>query len=444
MRKKIFYSICFVTLFVLLVSLILITGSTYRYFSQAQTQSIKNQLEFVGTGVALSKEQYFSSFDMNEIRVTWISGDGTVLYDNEKDASEMENHMERPEIREAAEKGYGESSRYSSTLLRKQFYCAKRLEDGSIVRISDSQSTVFTLLIALARPVCLVILFIILLAFLVARNLARKIVEPVNQIDLDNPSGAKAYEELKPLLSRLSAQQAQLRRDRAELEKTEQIRQEFTSNVSHELKTPLHAISGYAELMKNGLVAEKDIVPFAGKIYDESCRLTQLVEDVIDLSKLDSRVPELENERTDLYRIAENVVESIEEFAKEKNVSVSLEGVHAEIDGIPRLLHSILYNLCDNAIKYNKDGGYVKVQISERGGNAVLSVTDNGIGIPAEHIDRIFERFYRVDKSHSKEVGGTGLGLSIVKHAAVLHNAEITVDSKPGTGTRIEICFPGS
>lgn len=442
MRNKIFRSICFVTMFVLIISMILITGSTYRYFSRGQIQHIKNQLELVSNGVALSGERYFRFFDVDDIRITWISEDGTVLYDNEKNAAEMENHLERPEIKEASELGYGESTRYSSTLLRKQIYCAKKMDDGSVVRISDSQSTFFALLIPLARPICLVILSIIILAFFVARNLSSKIVEPINEIDLDNPTKANGYEELKPLLSRLSVQQEQLKRDRAELEKTEQIRQEFTANVSHELKTPLHAISGYAELLKNGLVEEKDIQPFAGKIYDESNRLAQLVEDVIALSRLDSRVPALENEKTNLYRIAENAIESLEEFAAEKNVAILLDGDRAEITGIPHLLHSIIYNLCDNAIKYNHSGGTVKVRISEESDNIVLSVSDNGIGIPPEHIDRIFERFYRVDKSHSKEVGGTGLGLSIVKHAAALHNAAISVDSKPGEGTKIDIIFP--
>lgn len=442
MRKRIFRSICSVTFLVLIISLLFVTESTYRYFSEVQEQHIRNQLELVSAGVELVGEKYFSSFKLEKIRVTWISEDGTVLFDNEKSATEMENHMERPEIREAKEFGYGESSRYSSTLLEKQTYCAKKISNNSVIRISDSQSNVLTLLMSLSRPICLVILVIIILAFLAARNLSRKIVEPINTIDLNHPSESEIYEELTPLLTRLTLQQNQLKNDRAELEKTEQIRQEFTANVSHEMKTPLHVISGYAELMKNGLVAEQDIQPFAEKIFDESNRLATLVGDVIDLSRLDSCVPELESERTDLYRIAENVIESLEDFAEEKNVQIRLKGSIAEMNGIPNLLHSIIFNLCDNAIRYNREGGIVDVTVEDKDNNVILTVSDTGIGISEEHLERIFERFYRVDKSHSREVGGTGLGLSIVKHAVALHNGKITVDSIPDQGTVIMIVFP--
>lgn len=442
MSNKIFRSICLITMLVLIASLFFIMGSTYEYFSENQEQHIWNQLELVCKGAELSEEEYFDNFDIEGVRVTWIAADGTVLFDNETDPAEMGNHLERPEVKQAIESGKGESSRYSSTLLQKQIYCAKQLNDGSIIRISDNQSTVLTLLLAFAQPICLIIIVIIIMAFFVARNVSRRIVEPINSIDLDNPMEADTYSELKPLLSRLALQQNQLKRDKTELEKTEQIRQEFTSNVSHELKTPLHAISGYAELMKNDLVAEEDIKPFAGKIYDESNRLAQLVEDVIDLSKLDSRVPGLESEVSDLYLIAENAVESLEEFAGEKNVMMSLKGETASFKGIPQLLHSIVYNLCDNAIKYNKEGGSVDIEISDAASKVVLKVTDSGIGIPQEHIERIFERFYRVDKSHSKDVGGTGLGLSIVKHAAALHSATIDVSSIVDQGTTITITFP--
>lgn len=442
MSNRIFRAISLVTLFVLIASLVFILGSTYDYFSNTQEGQLKNQLKLAANGAEQSGMDYLDSMDIKGVRVTWISSDGTVLYDNEKAASEMENHLARPEVKDAIKTGYGESSRYSSTLLEKQLYCAQRLSDGSVVRLSDSHSTVLTLLLGVAQPICLIVLVVLVIAFVVASKVSKRIVEPINGIDLDNPLSADTYNELDPLLSRLATQQNQIRRDRAELEKTEQIRQEFTSNVSHEMKTPLHAISGYAELIKNGLVADEDIRPFATRIYDESVRMSQLVEDVIDLSKLDAGITTQEREQTDLYRIAENAVESLESFGRNKGVDIRLEGVTAVLEGLPQLLHSIVYNLCDNAIKYNHEGGCVVVNVQNLANIVVLSVSDTGIGIPEEHIGRIFERFYRVDKSHSKEVGGTGLGLSIVKHAAVMHNAEITIDSKLNEGTTISVSFP--
>ncbi len=442
MSSKIFRSICLVSLIVLAASLVFIMSSMYSYFSGVQEQHVENQINLVAEGMELSGEKYFDALDVEGVRVTWISGDGTVLFDNEVTASEMENHLERPEIVEALENGQGKSDRYSSTLMEKQFYCAKRLSDGSVVRISDRQNTVLTLLLGFVQPICLVILFVGILGFLLASNISKKLVEPVNNIDLDNPFEADTYEEVKPLLYKLAAQQKQIKRDKAELEMTEQIRREFTANVSHELKTPLHAISGYAELMKSGLVAEADVIPFANKIFDESRRMSQLVEDVIDLSRLDEEIPDQTSEEVDLYQIAANAVGSLESFAEEKKITVNLQGADARMVGFPQLLHSIVYNLCDNGIKYNHEGGSVDVLVSDETDYVKLTVRDTGIGIAEEHQDRIFERFYRVDKSHSKEVGGTGLGLSIVKHAAQIHNAHIDVNSAPGKGTTVTMSFP--
>lgn len=442
MSNRIFRAISMVTLFVLIASLFFIMGSTYQYFSDIQEKQLNNQMKLVANGAEQSGMDYFDTMDISGVRVTWISSDGTVIYDNAKTASEMENHLERPEVKEAVKSGYGESSRYSLTLLEKQLYCAQKLSDGSVVRLSDSHSTVLTLLLGFAQPICMIILVILIIAFVVASRVSKRIVEPINNINLDNPKSAETYRELDPLLDRLAAQQNQIKRDNAELMKTEQIRQEFTSNVSHEMKTPLHAIAGYAELIKGGLAAEEDIKPFAAKIYDESVRMTHLVEDVIDLSKLDSGIAGQEVEQTDLYRIAENAVESLESFARNNGVTVALEGESVFLEGIPQLLHSIVYNLCDNAIKYNREGGSVEVKVEDCTNSVVLTVADTGIGIPEEHIDRIFERFYRVDKSRSKEVGGTGLGLSIVKHAAAMHDATIEVKSTIGEGTRIRVEFP--
>lgn len=427
---------------VLAVSLIFIMGSTYEYFFGIQEQQIKNQVKLVADGLELSGRDYFEALDIEGTRVTWITEAGTVLYDTEKSPAEMENHLERPEVMEAIASGYGESSRYSSTLLEKQLYCAQRLSDGSVVRISVRQSTVLTLLLSFARPICVLVLIILALGFLTASGISGRIVEPINNINLDNPLETDTYDELKPLLSRLSAQQNQIKKDNAELEKTVQIRQEFTSNVSHELKTPLHAISGYAELIQSGLAAEEDIRPFAAKIYAESVRMSRLVEDVIDLSKLDAGIAEQGSEETDLYRVAENAIESLESFSQQSGVEIHLSGEHAILNGVPQLLHSIIYNLCDNAIKYNHADGEVFVHVEDAGNQVILSVEDTGIGISEEHLSRIFERFYRVDKSHSKAVGGTGLGLSIVKHAAAMHNAETEIRSEPGKGTSITLHFP--
>ena len=442
MSNRIFRAISLVTLFVLVISLVFIMGSTYQYFSNVQEQQLKNQVKLVANGAEQSGMDYLDTMEISGVRITWISSDGTVLYDNESTASKMENHLERPEVKDAIKTGYGESSRYSSTLLEKQLYCAQKLSDGSVVRLSDSHSTVLTLLLGFAQPICLIVLVILVIAFIVASRVSKRIVEPINNINLDDPQSTDTYKELDPLLSRLSMQQNQIKKDKAELIKTEQIRQEFTSNVSHEMKTPLHAISGYAELIKGGLAAESDIKPFATKIYDESVRMSQLVEDVIDLSKLDSGISTQDSEQTDLYRIAENAVESLEDFGRNNGVELRLEGEAAKLEGVPQLLHSIVYNLCDNGIKYSHEGGMVRIVVENHPDEVVLMVSDNGIGISEEHMDRIFERFYRVDKSHSKEVGGTGLGLSIVKHAAAMHNATIRTESKLNAGTTITVTFP--
>ncbi len=442
MRNRIFRSICLVTFIVLAISLVFILGGSYQYSTGGQEKQLKNQLELVAKGAQTAGPDYFKSLNVEDIRVTWIKADGTVAFDTQSDAESMENHLERPEIQQAIKEGYGESSRTSSTMLRKQIYCAQRLPDGSIVRVSTTQNTLLNLLLGVIQPIVVAIVIILLIAFLIASNVSKKIVEPINNVNLDDPESTKTYTELKPLLSRLTAQQTQLKKDKEELKKTEQIRQEFTANVSHELKTPLHAISGYAELIKSGLAAEADIKPFAEKIYDESVRLNQVVEDVIDLSKLDAGALNLSGEETDLYWIAENAVQSLEGFSQEKGVKLNLTGEHAVFNGTTNLLYSIVYNLCDNAIKYNHEGGEVSVNVMNEENDVVLTVTDTGIGIPEEHLDRIFERFYRVDKSHSKEVGGTGLGLSIVKHAVALQKGEIKVSSQPGIGTSFAVTFP--
>ena len=314
-----------------------------------------------------------------------------------------------------------------------------------MIRLSATQHSVWVLLVGFAQPICVIILLALVLSFILASRLSRTIVEPINSIDLDQPAqyvGREEYAEIEPLLRRMAMQQTQIRQDQEKLEKNSQIRQEFTANVSHELKTPLHAISGYAELMENGMVQQQDIKPFAHKIRQESLRLTALVEDIINLTRLDGGAAGMERQPVDLYRIAENAADSLQPAAAEANVNLTVRGQSATVIGIPSVLYSMIFNLCDNAIKYNCPGGSVKVLVASYPGEVRLTVTDTGIGIPAESLDRIFERFYRVDKSRSKEVGGTGLGLSIVKHAALIHHARIGVESTPGKGTTFIVAFP--
>jgi two-component system phosphate regulon sensor histidine kinase PhoR len=306
---------------------------------------------------------------------------------------------------------------------------------------------VWTILLGFAQPICFVILIALVLSFVLALRLAKKIVKPINEIDLDNPEqyyNKENYKEVEPLLRHISAQQSRLKRDQTQIEKTALIRQEFTANVSHELKTPLHIISGYAELLENGMVKSGDIKPFAGKIRSESSRMTKLVEDIIDLTKLDNGGAEMRWEDCDLYRIAENAIDSLEVGASALNVTITVKGTNAPMKAIPQVIYSIVYNLCDNAIKYNHSGGSVTVDVQQSKYNTLLIVKDTGIGIPEESRERIFERFYRIDKSRSKEVGGTGLGLSIVKHAVMIHNGKIEVNSEVGQGSDFIVTIPNA
>lgn len=550
MTKRIFRSVCIVAVVVLFASLALVIGVLYDYFSGSQENQLKTQTDLAAQGIEHEGSSYFDGLDSEELRITWIDKNGKVLFDNKTDASSMENHLEREEVRQAVENGYGKSARYSETLTEKSLYSAKKLSDGSIVRLSVSQYSVLTLFLGMLRPVLIIALLAVVLALLLAYRLSKKIVTPLNRLNLDAPLSNEVYEELSPLLKRMDAQQRQLKHQSEELkrkreefetatenmsegliilnekgvilnlnraaakmlglsedsvgkdifsektsvnlkeptqialsgknteevfalrdgncqllanpvstdgkvtgaallvldvtekERAEQMRREFTANVSHELKTPLQTISGYAELLANGMVADKDKTAFSEKIYAEAQRMIRLIEDIIKLSNLDEGAVELTRETVDLYVTAENTVRSLLPAAKKANVTFSLKGENAEIYGIPQLLTAVVYNLCDNAIKYNKDGGTVFVSVKNNAENIVLSVRDTGIGIPKEQQERIFERFYRVDKSHSKEVGGTGLGLSIVKHAAKLHDAKITLESEVGKGTGITVIFP--
>ena len=446
MRSKIFRSIWLVLVSALLVSYGLIVGLLYSHFTNEQLDQLRNETRLASQAVMLGGLDFLDRLGNTDYRITWITADGTILYDNEADTLIMENHLEREEIRDALRTGYGESRRYSSTLFERQLYTAQRLPDGTVLRLSITQTTIWNIFLRFLLPLGLILLFEVFMSLLLASRLSKRIVGPLNELNLDSPlenSGQEAYAEIMPLLKRLDDQHKQLAKDREELEKASLIRQEFTANASHELKTPLHVISGYAELLESGMVpSEESRRLFAGKIRTESQRMSKLVEDIIDLSQLDGGGVGMTREHTDLYRIAVNAVESLEPTAADAGVTLRVSGESAVIYGVPQVLYSIIYNLCINAIHYSDRGGSALVTVRDFPGYAELSVSDNGIGIPAQDLDRIFERFYRVDKSHSKEVGGTGLGLSIVKHAAKVHDAEICVRSELGKGSVFTVKFP--
>ncbi|MBR1860632.1 MAG: ATP-binding protein [Lachnospiraceae bacterium] len=445
MSKKIFKTTWIVAILVFMVSLVVVLGISYNYFSNLQKKQLKNETELAAQGVGLSGREYFEGLNTEDYRITWIDAEGKVLYDNEADSEVMENHLEREEVKEALETGYGEAVRYSMTLADKQLYAAIRLSDGTILRLSIVQVTIWTLFLGFAQPIGIAVILAFVVAFVLASRLAEVIVKPINEIDPGEPEkyyGKENYKEVEPLLRHISAQQKQLRLDREKIEQTALIRQEFSANVSHELKTPLHAISGYAELLENGMVKDEDVKPFAGKIRAESLRITALVEDIIHLTKLDNADAQIRMEECDLFRIAENAVDSLENAADEMDVTIEISGTETPMKGVPQTLYSIVYNLCDNAIKYNHRGGKVSVTVAAVKNQNVLTVTDTGIGIPEESMERIFERFYRVDKSRSRAVGGTGLGLSIVKHAVMMHNGHIEVESTEGSGSKFTVIFP--
>ncbi len=402
MNRKIITPICITVFTVLFFSLILMLFMIYEHFSEIHQNQLKVQTELASNGISKSGIEFFNNLNMENCRITWIASDGKVIFDTDAEASLMENHLDRIEIEQALTEGYGESSHYSNTLTKRLFYTAQRLPDGTVVRLSSTQYTIWIILLAILRPILIVVIIAVIFSFIISILLSKKFVTPFN----------------------------------------ESMRREFTANVSHELKTPLHSISGYAELLKNDMVQQDDIAQFSERIYTEAQRMIVLVDDIINLSHLDEGAEDLQHEETDLFSLADETVLSLQPKAKAAGINMSLTGESAVINGIPQLLKGIIFNLCDNAVKYNRKDGNVDVSIKDEGNYVILSVKDTGIGIPKEHHNRIFERFYRVDKSHSKEVGGTGLGLSIVKHAARLHKAEIKLDSVVDCGTSIIVKFP--
>ena len=549
MTKRIFRATLLVGVAVLIASLTLVMGALYSYFGRVQESQLRDELSLAVVGVEQNGTDYLRKLRSDQYRITWLCADGAVLYDTQADAESMENHAQRQEVQQALATGEGESSRYSDTLLQKTVYYAKRLPDGTVLRLSAIRVTTGVLVLNMLQPILLVLAAALILSGVLASRLARRITEPLNRLDLEHPLENDTYEELAPLLRRMEHQRRQIDRQMDELrrrsEEFEQItgsmneglvlldeagvilsinpaarrlldaaencvgqdlltvdrdvalsdalrqaaeqghsefrgqrngreyqfdvtriqsegrtagtvllvfdvterafaernRREFTANVSHELKTPLQGIIGSAELLENGLVKQEDVPRFIGHIRSEAQRLVTLIGDIIRLSQLDEGEP-MPAEPVELLALAREAAESLQSAAAARNVTITVEGEPVEFTGVRRLLYEIVFNLCDNAIKYNTDGGRVQVTVTKEGETAAVTVRDTGIGIPPDQQDRVFERFYRVDKSHSKASGGTGLGLSIVKHAVQYHHGAIHLQSEVGKGTEIRVTFP--
>ena len=557
MTKKIFRSILIEAAAVLVASMVIVLGCLYNYFGTVQEYQLKDELRLAAYAVEENGLDYFERLTAHDYRyawtpdyrLTWIASDGTVLFDTVEPAEEMDSHADRIEVREAFAKGESSSVRYSSTLTQRTLYYARLLNNGTVLRISISRATLPALVLVMLQPTLLVAVFAIILSALLAGWMAKRIVRPLNDLDLEHPLENDAYEELAPLLHRIHQQRrqisSQVRRLQEKTDELEQItghmkeglvlldntgkilsinpaaqqifgvktpcygqgfltvdrdrelylaiqaaleeghseirlerdgrefqfdisgiesddivigaallafdvteqaaaersRREFTANVSHELKTPLQSILGSAELLKNGMVSQEDIPHFSGLIHTEAARLVALVDDIIHLSQLDEGNP-LPQESVDLLETAQGVASALKDAAGRKDIQVSATGESVRVKGVSSFLYEMIYNLCDNAIKYNVEGGRVDLSVSREERGAVLTVADTGIGIPPEYQSRVFERFFRVDKSRSKASGGTGLGLSIVKHIAQYHNAAIELQSAAGSGTTISIAFP--
>ncbi len=436
MRRKIQRSMIVVIAATILLTMGLMTFVVYRQNVGLMEEEIRQEASYVCAAIEASGSGYFEELaGLREgTRVTWIGADGDVLYDSARGQETMENHAGRPEVRSAFRTGEGQDIRRSDTVGREMFYYAARLSDGSVLRVSRAMSSALGSALAILPGMAAVAVLMFLFAWWLSRRQVTKLIEPVNRLDLEHPLENDVYEELTPLLESMDKQNK-------EKEAIANMRKEFSANVSHELKTPLTSISGYAEIMMNGLVRPEDVRGFSERIYNEASRLIVLIEDIIRLSKLDEGGGEIEKEEVDLYELTREVCSRLSHKAEKHSVHVEMTGEPVTITGVRQVLSEMIYNICENAIKYNRPGGSVTVWVGNTLSGAKVIVTDTGIGIPEDQIERVFERFYRVDKSHSRETGGTGLGLSIVKHGALLHGATIHVDSKLGKGTRMELTF---
>ncbi len=437
MRKRIQRSMVMVLTVTLLLSYVILTIIIYNRNLSILESEVRQEAKYIQAAINISGSEYLEEMDGVDwtTRVTQISQDGEVLYDTRRDSSTLENHSGRAEVREALASGEGEDVRLSDTVGQEMYYYALLLDDGTVLRASKSMDGLVRTAVGMLPIMAGLAVLMLVLAYFLAKWQTKRLVRPIYELDLENPLDNKTYPELQPFLEAMD-------RQNKEKEAVSNMRKEFSANVSHELKTPLTSISGYAEIMKNGMVRPDDIQVFSERIYKEARRLITLVEDIIKLSKLDEESVELEKEEVDLYDLSREIVSRLSPLAAQKNIRMEITGEPVRYWGIRQILDEMVYNVCENAVKYNNANGRVSVWAGNTLEGPKIMVTDTGIGIPEEHHDRIFERFYRVDKSHSKERGGTGLGLSIVKHGALLHGAKVTVDSTPGRGTRIEMQFP--
>ena len=444
MSKRIFLNMFIISSVVIALTTILTVVIVYKSFSNQNIAALKGELTATSSGVELNGVAFLKSLS-GKHRITLVDSSGKVLFDNRNDINSLGNHNDREEIREARENGTGYSERYSDTLSRKTINVTKLLNNGDILRLSEDMSTVWSTLMDTIFPMICVMVFAILIAAYMAGRVSKAVTTPINQIDLNEPDREKVYDEIEPLIDKIIKQNNQIDKQIEQLnmehEKQDNLRRDFTANVSHELKTPLTSISGFAEIIQNGMVKEEDITRFAGKIHSEAQRLIILVGDIIKLSQLDGKDIAVKMEPIDLYETSQAVMGHLEAAAEKRNIKMFLSGKHLVITGAEQIIEEMIFNLIDNAIKYNKTGGKIYVNILKNDDGINLSVEDTGIGIKDEDIGRIFERFYRADKSHSKEIGGTGLGLSIVKHGANFHNAKVFVKSKYKEGTKITILF---
>lgn len=438
MRRKIQRSMCLVAFLALLISGILTVAAVYQQTVMNKTAELRQEAEYIQAAVDIAGEKYLNVMDnvQKSTRLTLVGQDGTVLYDSVQDDTTLENHKNRKEIKGAMENGRGEAVRTSDTLGQKTFYYAIRLQDGTVLRASQTIDNVLPTIRKLLPYIIGIFLLMVAGAYLLAKWQTKRLIDPINHLDLEHPLENDVYEELTPLLQGIDVQNR-------EKEKAAEMRKEFSANVSHELKTPLTSISGYAEIMKNGLVRPEDMKGFSERIYNEASRLITLVEDIIKISKLDEKSIELEKQEVDLYLLVREICTRLAPQAEKKSVRFEVSGEHVSYNGIRQILDEMIYNLCENAVKYNVKGGKVSVWTGNTLEGPKVIVEDTGIGISEEEKERVFERFYRVDKSHSRENGGTGLGLSIVKHGALLHDAKIQISSNLGKGTKIELIFGG-
>ena len=449
MSKKIFRAIFFVSTFFLLISFFVISGILYSEFLENEKSYLRTEIKFLKELLS-TQDDFLQKFKSDTYRLTLISEDGEVIFDSKANISDMNNHINRKEIEKAIEIGSGESLRYSDTLLEKTIYIATLLPNQNILRISTNINTIWAMIFELVPTFFLIFVILTICCGFLSNYLAKQIIAPLNKLNLDNPMENQIYDEVSPLLYRIHKQNKKIKEQMKDLQQKidekiemQKVKEEFSANVSHELKTPLQSIIGYTELFENNLVKPEDAGKFIGNIKKESLRLVALINDIIHLSELDE-IEKVKLEKVDLAEVISETISLLTSSASKRNVTLHFENKIGSgiVQGVPSYIQEIVYNLIDNAIRYNKDGGKVFVSLEKlKNGKLEFSVKDTGIGIPEEYQQRVFERFFRVDKSHSRETGGTGLGLSIVKHAAKIQNAKLTLESQENHGTRVSVVF---